>query len=175
MNKEIFIGLVLLSSTCFGYSSKSVKEDKPNKNLISFTENKGQISDQNFKARPDVLFAGSDGEINFHIRNNGVSYQLTKIDSWKQNKNTDVLNKDIPDIKSPDKITLYRIDTYWKNCNTSLKIKTDKAHPGFTNYYLPGCSNGVLNVPSYEGVSLENLYNGIDVHYYQKNGTLKHD
>lgn len=175
MNKGFFIGLVLLSYTCFGYSSKSIKEDKPNKNLISFTENKGQISDQHYKPRTDVLFAGSDGEINFHIRNNGVSYQLTKVDSWKQNKNTDILNKEIPDIKLPDKITLYRIDTYWKNCNTSLKIKTDKAHAGFTNYYLPACPNGVLNVPSYEGVSLENLYNGIDVHYYQKNGTLKHD
>lgn len=175
MNKEIFIGLILFTYVCFGYNGKTIEDYKSNNNLISFTENKGQVSDQNYKPRADVLFSGSDGKINFHIRNNGVSYQLKRIDSWKTYKNYEVLNKEITDIKLPEKITLYRIDTYWKNCNTNLKVKTDKVSSGYTNYYLPTCPNGALNVQSYEGVFLENLYNGIDVHYYQKNGNLKHD
>jgi hypothetical protein len=36
---------------------------------VVFTENKGQISDQNYHSRPDVLFSGSDGKIVYHIRN----------------------------------------------------------------------------------------------------------
>jgi hypothetical protein len=175
MIKELVIGLLLCTSICFGDNAKSVEGIKSSNSLISFTENKGQVSDQNHKTRPDVLFCGTDGKINFHIRNNGVSYQLKRIDSWKTHKNSEVLSKEITDSKLPEKITLYRIDSYWKNCNTNLKIKTDKVSPGYTNYYLPTCPNGALNVQSYEGVSLENLYNGIDVHYYQKDGILKHD
>ena len=47
---------------------------------ISFTQNKGQIHDQNYKSRPDVLFGGSDGNLVFHLKNNGISYQLNTLD-----------------------------------------------------------------------------------------------
>lgn len=171
MIKEAVIGSLLYTSMCFACIGKPEVVAVSNSNLVSFTENKGQVSDQNYNARPDVLFSGSDGKLNFYIRNNGVSYQLKRIDSWKTRK----ISQDISGIKSPDKITLYRIDTYWKNCNENLKIKTDKVIPGYTNYYLSTCTKVALKVLSYDGVSLEDLYNGIDVHYYQKNGILKHD
>jgi len=175
MIKEVAIGLQLLASVCYSYSGKISGETKSNASLISFTENKGQVSDQNYKTREDVLFSGSDGKINFHIRNNGLSYQLKKINSWKTNQNSESINKGTAEIKRPEKITLYRIDTYWKNCNTDFQISTDHIIQGYTNYYLPTCPKGILNVQSYEGITLKNLYNGIDVHYYQKNGILKHD
>ena len=35
---------------------------------IPFIENKGQISDQNYKSRPDVLFSGEAGDLVFHLR-----------------------------------------------------------------------------------------------------------
>ena len=39
------------------------------KSTISFTENKGQVSDQNYNPRPDVLFSGVANGLTFHIRN----------------------------------------------------------------------------------------------------------
>ena len=51
---------------------------------ISFTENKGQVCDQNYKPRPDVLFSGTDGQITFHLKNDGISYQLKRVDTWKE-------------------------------------------------------------------------------------------
>lgn len=175
MIKEAVIGLLLFSSTCYCHAEKPSGQIKSNYNPISFTENKGQICDQNYKHRPDVLFGGSDGKMNFHIRNNGVSYQLNRILSFTTRKNSGETSKEINENKIPGKISLYRIDTYWKNCNTQLKIETDKTIPGYTNYYLPASPKGVLKIQSYEGISLKNLYNGIDIHYYQKNGILKHD
>ena len=54
------------------------------KSTISFTENKGQISDQNYNPRPDVLFSGETNGLTFHIRKDGISYQTSRVDSWKQ-------------------------------------------------------------------------------------------
>ena len=51
---------------------------------INFTENKGQVHDQNYKARPDVLFGGTDGSLVFHLKKDGVSYQLSKVNNWKE-------------------------------------------------------------------------------------------
>ncbi|MDO8999243.1 MAG: SBBP repeat-containing protein [Bacteroidota bacterium] len=147
-------------------------------NEISFTENKGQIADQNKQPRTDVLFGGTSGNLTFHIKNNGISYQLNRVDKWKEvEANKDELGLPNNETKNNkiEKQTIYRIDINWLNTNNNYKIKTDKALTGFNNYYLPQCPNGALNVKSYEGVTLENIYTNIDLHYYQKNGQLKYD
>jgi hypothetical protein len=48
-------------------------------NPIAFKENKGQMSDQNYKPRPDILFSANDGRISYHFKKNGLSYQLNKV------------------------------------------------------------------------------------------------
>ena len=146
-----------------------------NEKEISFIENKGQVADQNNNPRPDVLFSGTDGKMVFHIKNNGFSYQLNKIESWKVAENSPgAPSQEVPEM-IPDQTTLYRIDAFWKNCNTNLQSTTDITLPGFNNYYLPVCPNGATNVKSFSGITLKNLYNNIDIHYYSKNGMLKHD
>src|SRR4051812_30773230 len=42
----------------------------------SFTENKGQVKDQNQHARPDVLFSGEVAGMSYHLLGNGISYQF---------------------------------------------------------------------------------------------------
>ena len=43
------------------------------------------------------------------------------------------------------------------------------------NYYLASCPDGALNVKSYAGVVYKDIYKNIDLHYYEKKGTLKYD
>jgi hypothetical protein len=71
--------------------------------------------------------------------------------------------------------TIYRVDLSWINANANFVRTEDEDLPGYNNYYLESCTNGALNVKSYKGVRLHNLYKGIDLHYYEKNGELKHD
>ena len=79
--------------------------------VICFTENKGQVHDQNYQARQDVLYGVMTGNLAVHLKTNGVSYQLYAIDSYKE----------VEDIKTnrihlqPDKQTIYRIDLNWIN------------------------------------------------------------
>ncbi len=145
---------------------------------ISFTENKGQVSDQHNKPRPDVLFGGNANGMVFHLRNNGISYQLDRVDSWKTEDT--LLNPHhgmIPGEKRkiPDQITTYRVDVNWLKCNKEFKIIYDDSLPGYTNYYHEVCPNGVRHVKTYTGVTYKNIYNGIDLHYYEKDGVLKYD
>ncbi len=138
---------------------------------LNFTENKGQVHDQNYKARPDVLFSGTDGKLTFHLKNNGISYQLNRIDSYKEEEDFKTKQKR----KVVDQTTIYRIDINWLNANTNAAVKRGNAIEGYNNYYLESCPNGALNVKSYEQVEYENIYKGINLKWYEHDGQLKYD
>jgi hypothetical protein len=148
---------------------RAIKEQIISK--VFFTENLGQISDQSGNTRPDILFAGNDGNLCFYIRNNGISYQLRHIDSYKEQFYVKTREK----YKIIDKNSVYRVDASWKNCNRSFTTAYDTELPGYSNYYLPVCPNGIHNVRTFNGFTLKNIYNNIDVHYYEKDGILKCD
>lgn len=163
------ISILLLSLSVFS----SLANDVPHSvNKLSFKENKGQISDQNNKSRPDVLFSGTNGDITFHLKKDGISYQLYRVDKWTTDtKSQNTLTKDI---KRPEQSTSYRIDINWLNSNPVLIEKSGEL-PGFDNYYLPVCPNGVTFVKSYSEITYKNLYNGVNLRYYNKNDQLKYD
>lgn len=139
-------------------------------NHLTFKENKGQISDQYNKPRPDILFSATDGNVNFHFKKNGISYQLYRVDKWSETNQRLISKK----IKKPIEATSYRIDLNWLNSNCT-SIKKLGELEGFDNYYLPVCPNGVTFVKSYSDITYTNLYGGIDLHYYNKDGKLKYD
>lgn len=151
---------------------------KTNAHKNLFIENKGQVSDQNYKPRLDVLFGGTADGIVFHLKNNGISYQFNKVDSWEKfeiskNKYFDTLNN--KSLSLPKQITFYRLDINWLNCNASPQILKENALQEYANYYLEVCPNGVNGVKSYEQITYQNIYNGVDLKWYQKNGHLKYD
>lgn len=170
--------LILTAAACFlaaGVSAQSAllpsKSSTLQKPGISFTENKGQVHDQDGKPRADVLYGVMAGNMAVHIKTSGVSYQLYGTASYKETENTGTNEKG----QEPDQQNIYRIDLSWLNCNTHLTSTEDETLPGYSNYYTDNCPEGALNVKSYKGITLNNLYDGIDLHYYEKNGELKHD
>lgn len=171
MKRFLFI-FTVFHCTIFGGTPKDNLSSKPQ---ISFRENKGQICDQNYKPRTDVLFSGTDGALTFHIKKTGISYQLYKVNSWRETKKHNGGHMKIADLKQPDEISVCRIDANWINTNSKITIQTGKTLPDYTNYYLEYCPNGILNVKSHKEITLKNIYNNIDLHYYEKNGVLKYD
>ncbi|MBL7895914.1 MAG: T9SS type A sorting domain-containing protein [Bacteroidia bacterium] len=144
-------------------------------NNIPITENNGQVCNQYYQPRKDVLFIGNNESMSFHIRNNGISYQLSKVKTWRKpfsKFNKEPLNKNqlVPEV-----LDLYRVDINWLNSNENITVLKNEALEGFSNYYLPQCPEGALNVRSYSGVKLMNVYENVDIHYYSKDGKLKCD
>jgi hypothetical protein len=171
MKSNFFSFAILLCLACgaFAQNHPAVFSNDPTQSAeIAFTENKGQVVDQYSNPRPDVLYGVMAGELAVHIKKNGVSYQLHRVDSYKD---LGIRKKQ----KVVDRMTIYRVDLTWLNVNTNFTQTEDEALPGYSNYYLAGCPDGALYVKSFSGVTLKNLYKGIDLHYYEKSGELKHD
>ncbi|MES2679714.1 MAG: SBBP repeat-containing protein [Bacteroidota bacterium] len=170
MNKlslSITVAAFMLLKSLSGQSNQ-IADLKP---VLGFMENKGQIADQYFHPRPDVLFAGTTGQMAFHVRNNGISYQLNRVDAWQQTADhrTPIAKKEV------SQQSIYRVDINWVNANAGLKTLTDAELPGLHHYYMAQCPDGALNVKTYSGVTFKNLYDGIDLHYCEKKGQLKYD
>lgn len=153
----------------------SINETEPNKKSpIVFTENKGQVSDQNYKPRPDVLFSGTDDGLVFHLKKDGISYQLSKI---VENKviDEDIINTSIKKNIEANNSTIFRVDMDWLNTNANSFIQKGEPLQGHNNYYMTVCPDGITNVKSYKDVIYKNIYNGIDLCYYSKEDHLKYD
>jgi hypothetical protein len=143
-----------------------------------FEENKGQMKDQYWQPRPDVLFYGSSEGMNYYILNSGMSYQLTKVESWKDAE--EVLHQGKPIAKEnkkvPDRIGTYRVEAGWINYNHNFTVEKGKTLEGYNNYYnVPEGVEPALFVKKYEAVTIKNLWSGIDVYYYGTNGFLETD
>ncbi len=170
--KFLFCLTLLAFLNCGAFhGSFIIEQDRSRIKPIVFTENKGQVHDQHYNARPDVLFGVQTGNLVMHLRNTGVSYQLSSIDSSSEPLDDGTKQKK----SEAAKHSLYRIDLEWVNANKNFTQSTDETFSGSVNYYLQSCPNGVLNVKSYCGVTLHNIYKGINLHYYEKKGELKHD
>jgi gliding motility-associated-like protein len=175
MIQKINILILLLTSVTFYTYSESKFETPKHKTELCFKENKGQIGDQFSKPRPDILFSGNAGNLTFHLRNNGISYQMFKVNSWKEVRNDSMLDFINHHASIPDKITCYRLDINWLNVNPNAIILKENPLQGYENYYNEVCPNGVTDVQSYKNINYRNIYDGIDLKWYEKNGNLKYD
>ncbi len=145
-------------------------------NTLRFQENKGQIADQNFRARPDILFSGCDGNLVFHLMKDGIQYQITKIKSLtKANKISGASLLAARKFEFPDEVLMNRIELKWLNCSSNANVLKGTVCQGFDNYYMESCSNGALEVKSFKSITYQNIYKGIDLIWYEKNGHLKYD
>lgn len=156
--------------------------DKRNKGiaLLGFTENKGQVCDQHFRSRSDVLFSGTDGRFVYHLKNGGVSYQLNRVDSWiRRYDPAHSSNADEKETYSnsfiPDQTTVYRLDIDWLDTRKGAEIYRLGERDGTSNYYMTHCPTGVLGVKTYSEVIYRSIYEGIDLRWYEKNGQLEYD
>lgn len=138
---------------------------------LNFKENRGQVCDQFYRSRPDVLFSGQNNGLTYHLLYNGISYQLNRVDSWKTEEDA----KTQTEYNIPAQYTIYRIDIKWLNSNKNPSIVKGEALQGHDNYYLQQCPNGITDVKSYKDITYKNIYNGIDLKWYENNHQLEYD
>jgi gliding motility-associated-like protein len=167
MNRAIIRVLLVLISTVKAYSASQTPSIQPQ---AFFRENKGQVMDQNFNPRNDVLFYGESGGLNYHFTKKGFSYQLFKI-TEKEHSFKHIWEKNLQGFE----MTINRIDLNWVNSDPNVEISTTQELSGHDNYYLASCPNGALGVKSYGGITYHKIYPGIDMLWHSEKGKLKYD
>ncbi len=152
-------------------------------NGMQFIENKGQISDVNHHPRPDIMYEGEAGKTKVYLKKNGISYVVTQTEGLNEVESGD------PEPITPEAIyeakrkqlqnaivKCHRIDMDFLGCNSEITILKKEQVEGYNNYYLSHCPKGISNVPAYNKIIYQNVYNNIDIVYYggKENG-LKYD
>ena len=173
MNRSYFFLFAVLFAAQLTNAQSNANIKLSQTSSIAFTENKGQVHDQFFKTRGDVLFAAMSGPMSVFLKNKGVSYQLYKV--VKRNNELTALSDEKIKIPENSFESIYRVDLSWINANTHVQASGVEALPGKTHFYLESCPEGALNVKTFRQVMYKNLYKGISLHYYEKGGELKHD
>jgi hypothetical protein len=167
----ILISFVFVQNTCAALNNTA--DLKERKASVLFQENKGQVHDQNNNSRTDILYSGINGNMSFYLKENGMNYQLMRVDEWKRELKDSL--RDTTSIKVPSKYTIQRLDISWVGANPNPQIETLKPTKDFENFYLPSCPDGALGVKSYEEVTYKEIYNGIDLIFHNKYNSLNYD
>ena len=138
---------------------------------VEFIENKGQW-DQSVKFRSDIP-AGS-----FFIRSGGFTVLQHNQQDLKQLQETFKGHPTPERTKQNQPIVLrshaYAVD--FAGASDNLEIIPDKVQTYYNNYFIGNDpSKWASNCKIYFGVTVKNLYPGVDVRYYTDNGNMKYD
>ena len=184
---RMFIGFLLFgfAQTLWAHTPKTIP--KPIETTLDacevvFEENKGQVKNQDGNLRADIWFRGQSQGMDFFIRNNGISYQLSRVETWKDAENelqpkglTSSKSKE-PEKQVPDEIGLYRVDVEWIGANAQAVVERGQTIEAYNHYYnVAEGQEPVLNVHSYKWLRLKNLWPGVDMKYYSRGGVLESD
>jgi hypothetical protein len=123
-----------------------------------FEQNLGQVGSYKSKDAPDVLFRAKLPGYGVFINQEGVSYVLYQDD------------------RGDTKSQCARIDLAPVNADISKgKIEYEDPLPGYANYYLPACPDGIRGVITYRKVRIKDVYPGVDWVWKFEDGRLHHE
>jgi len=143
---------------------------------IRFIENKGQMADMQGKAVNSVLFKADGGGVDMYITTNGLSYVFTKMEKHKKTDVTALRYKAHGDNDSISE-QYCRADMELAGADIRKENIIKEGESGDrADYYLGGiCPNGIKDVHSYEKITIQNIYPGIDWVLYTGEKGLKYN
>ena len=144
-------------------------------NNMGFEPNLGQIGDFEGKKVNNVLFSVKEKGFSIFFKNDGVSYVIYRREGDVQSSAFNRFEDRVNSGDSKMKYARINLDLLNSNIQKSKIIYEDEL-PGYTNYYLAHCPEGVLNVKSYRKITVKEVYPGIDwVFRYDESGELHHE
>lgn len=167
MSRNYLILFLLMS--CFAINASATDLQKKGQSLmtqnqlIGFTENKGQITDENANSISDVLYSYSIKNMDMFITTTGISYVFSE-NGEEINKN--ILNgRELKDGKTLNStINYHRTDMILdgasiqrKNINSSKESSTAKSV-----FYNASNLDGIKNIKTFKEITIANVYPGID-------------
>jgi hypothetical protein len=167
--------LIILFSLIFSFlfnTSLSAQNNTINENVrqylkkqnstLTFIENKGQFKDSEGNTRNDILYLAKANGMKIYFFQNKISYVFGIND---EEKDVDEHSNGLPHMK------LYRYDVEFLGSNA--KVQAFNEIPGSTNYL--GSGNPITDVKSFQKLTYSDLYDNIDLVFYNSEQGLKYD
>ena len=153
---RVLLSFFLLLFACFvNAANKSIKSAL-HSNGIEFTENKGQIVDQERKAVSGILYMGDAGNgTKIYFQKNKISYVQSRIDGYDP-------VKEQQEKWEHASTKIHRVDMEFENANPNTVVVAEEKTKDHINYYLPQCKDG-LTANSYLKLTYKEIYPNIDI------------
>ncbi|MEO0218207.1 MAG: hypothetical protein ABIL72_06750, partial [candidate division WOR-3 bacterium] len=171
--------LLLITSIEKSYDPVIIKEWLNSYSYLykGFTPNKGQLATMDGKIAENVIFYSKNGNMGIFITENGMSYVIYGIEKKEVSKD----NKELflPINKEYENSILHYSKIDYELIGGKIKkeniIYQDEL-PGYENFYLAHCPDGILFVKSYRKVIIKDVYPGINwIFRYDDNGNFHHE
>jgi hypothetical protein len=153
----------------------------PTQELINgyrgFEPNYGQVQDFEGKPVKDIIFSTKAPGLNLFFKKDGVSYVIYSKTNEELNSSEGFDLKERLNKKDSSPLNYARVDLELVGGNIDKsKIVFEDELPGYVNYYLPSCPEGITNLKTYRVVRVKDVYPGIDwVFRYDADGNLHHE
>jgi hypothetical protein len=143
-----------------------------------FIPNAGQITDTKGEKHPEIKFKHQGDNTNLYFTQDRLIYHF--IHTEEKNK-SEYSQQDLENYRNGNlaaigkKVHFFRLDLEFLGANKDVRISSSEALQSYSNFYLPSCPDGLLNLGHYGKITYENLYEGIDMVFYFQDGNLKYD
>lgn len=134
---------------------------------VFFRENKGQVRDPYDRPRPDILYAGTSGQLHYFFYTSGFSLQLHQPLCYDT-----LYDRPHHPTILPAEIGTYRIDISFLNANPAA-ILPESPFPWYENFYTS--ETPALFVKSYARLRYKEVWPGIDIVFYEGQEGLEYD
>jgi len=124
-------------------------------NIFAYYENKGQLVNTIDSLVPNVKFYSQHHYPDIYFKNDTQSFVFAHIDTSADD-------------------TLQRIDLTLKNSLPTKVYNTSSPVPGYLNYFLPWCPNGVTDVRGFQRLLYPEIYDHIDWMVYGNGAGIKY-
>ena len=151
---------------------------------LYFVENKGQLHDQNGKARSDIAFYASTNNFSIFVGSGQVHYQLKTAErpakdcggkfSCSKSANPQYRGAIIP-TDLDDQYATSRVDVSLRNSDPNAKVIYSECKAYSEHYYLSGAPVAGIHAASFRKVTIKNVYPDIDWVFYIKGTELEYE
>ncbi|UKN03262.1 gliding motility-associated C-terminal domain-containing protein [Paracrocinitomix mangrovi] len=168
----------ILSTLCLSLFSFAVFGQINFNSTNGFTPNLGQIANEKYEVLDSIDFKLETPGANAYFTPSGIVYHFYR--SFDKDKSSYTKEEqaayDRGDFNEIGKnIYFYRLDFRLINSNAEAKAESGTPLRSFSNYYLPHCPDGIINVPSYDVITYKEVYPNIDLTYKFIDGQLKYE
>lgn len=163
---SIAIACCAIQAFAFQTDSSRIELSIQTTKTIFFTENHGQLNDVSGKAVQEVLYQAAAPGIDIYLTTSGLIYvfhehQPNPVNSENQQTTTD--------------LEWIRMDLQGAAINRE-HIVADLQGAAVSHFFSPNYPNGIMNVPQYNRIRINEIYPGIDwVLYGSETGGMKYD
>jgi hypothetical protein len=135
-----------------------------------FVKNNGQVRDQNKNIRRDVFFTAKVQGVTLYFRQNSVSYVFAG-QAENVTSNASALNEKE---KSQER-TSCRMDLSLEGANAGVIPEGTNQAMERVNFYTPFATPEMRNIPTYNGIRYNNIYDNIDLVFMLREGRIKYE